>query len=109
MKTTPAVLLTLVVACVIALGTLSPPGDGAPLPVSDKLLHAIAFALLVLPLGWVRPGWWAALAIAALGYGGMIELLQPIVSRSGEWADLLADAVGIAIGLVPGQLRARRG
>ena len=107
MKATPALLLTLVVACVIALGTLSPSGDGPALPVTDKHLHAMAFAILVLPLGWRRPDWAVGLFIGAILFGGAIELLQPLVSRSREWGDLFADALGAGIGLVPGLLRKR--
>ncbi len=109
MKTSAAVLLTLVFASVIALGTLSPPGDGDPLPIGDKPLHMIAFAVLVLPLGWVRPRWFIPLGLVALAYGGLIEVLQPYVGRYGEWPDLLADGVGVVLGLIPGQLRRRRG
>lgn len=107
MKTATAILISLVVAAVIALFTLSPPGEGTPLPLSDKMLHALAFAILVLPLGWVRPRWWVGLALIALVFGGAIELLQPMVSRSAEWADWGADAIGVAVGLLPGQMRRR--
>lgn len=100
-----ALILTALIAAIIGKGTLSPPGNGAPLPLTDKQLHAIAFALLVLPLGWVRPRWALALAIMAFGFGSLIELLQPRIGRSGEWADLWADTFGIALGLLPGQLR----
>jgi VanZ family protein len=36
-----------------------------------------------------------------IGYGGIIELLQHYLFtwRSGEWADLFADAVGAFMGL----------
>jgi VanZ family protein len=70
-------------------------------------MHALAFALLVLPLGWadIRSTLW--LAPLALAYGGAIEVLQPFVGRGAEWGDLLADAAGIGIGLLPGALRAR--
>jgi len=75
--------------------------------VGDKQIHALAFAMLVLPLGWVRPGWAAGLVAGALAYGGAIELIQPGIGRTGEWADLAANAMGCAIGLLPGQLRHR--
>lgn len=101
-------VLTLFVALLIAWGTLSPPGAPGPaLPLTDKQIHALAFALLVLPLGWVRPRAALWLGPLALAYGGAIELIQPSVGRSAEWGDLLADAIGIALGLLPGQLRAR--
>ena len=51
----------------------------------DKLNHGSAFVALAL--------------LALLAYGGLIEVAQWFVpGRAGEWADLLADAVGLAIG-----------
>ena len=67
----------------------------------DKLNHACAFAALAaaacfsLRFERARP----AALLALLVYGGLIEIAQTNVpGRNGEWADLLADAVGIAIG-----------
>ncbi len=67
----------------------------------DKLNHACAFATLAavaclsLRSSSARP----AALLALLAYGGLIEIAQTFVpGRSGEWADLLADAAGIAIG-----------
>lgn len=101
-----ASVLTALAAMLIAFGTLSPPGSGdSPLPLTDKQLHALAFAILVLPLGWVRPGWAPAIAAAALAFGGAIELIQPMVGRSAEWADFVADGLGCLLGLAPGQVR----
>lgn len=102
----PALSVTLVVALVIGWGTLSPPGGtSSPLPFTDKQLHFMAFALLAMPLGWVRPAWVLWLVPLSLGYGAMIELIQPSVGRSAEWGDLLADGLGILVGVLPGQLR----
>jgi VanZ family protein len=69
----------------------------------DKVNHLLAFAAL----GFTgalsrRPGWpgMAAVVGALLGFGGFIEMVQTqIPGRSGEWADVVADAVGVAIGL----------
>ena len=105
-----ALALTLMIAALILWGTLSPPGPPGPgLPLSDKQMHALAFALLVLPLGWqnIRHTVW--LFPEALALGGAIELVQPMVGRGAEWADFLADALGIATGLAPGWLRRRIG
>jgi VanZ family protein len=66
----------------------------------DKTNHLLAFgslgfvAALAVPRGRLP----AALA-ALLAYGGLIELLQLVIpGRTGEWADLLPDALGLAIG-----------
>ncbi|MFG6468878.1 VanZ family protein [Roseateles sp. BYS87W] len=70
----------------------------------DKSNHALAFASLAFCGVWAlwrEPRQWPALAGAVLAYGGAIEVAQSFLPpRSGEWADLLADALGIALGLV---------
>jgi VanZ family protein len=108
MKHPFAILLTCVIALLIAYGTLKPPGvGGAPLPLTDKQIHFLAFALLTFPYGWVRPSaarWLLPLAIA---YGGAIELIQPTFGRGAEWGDLLADSLGALAGVLPGLMRWR--
>jgi len=67
----------------------------------DKTNHLLAFAALLFSgrLAWVqRP---VLLGLGLLAYGGLIELLQlQIPGRDGEWADLFADACGMALGLL---------
>ena len=80
--------------------------DGAPeanFEGGDKLNHLLAFgSMAVAGLLSMRAGWRRALAAAAglLAYGGFIELVQSqLPTRTASWADLLADAVGITLGL----------
>lgn len=66
----------------------------------DKLNHFAAFGTLTVlgGLSWPARLWRTAAAL--LAYGGLIELLQTQVpGRSAEWADLLADGIGILLGL----------
>lgn len=76
-------------------------------PVSDKVLHALAF--LIGSIVWAgalndAPGQIRSVVLAGvicLGMGGLIEVLQSqTTTRSAESGDLLADAVGILIGAV---------
>jgi len=70
----------------------------------DKLLHAGAYGLLTLLLARMLsclfhkpPGIsWLLAGAAAVGYGGLMEILQWMVhsGRSPEWGDVVADAVG---------------
>lgn len=74
----------------------------------DKSNHFLAFSTLMVcgRLAWPRR--WLVLFASLLAYGGTIELIQLYVpGREGEWADLLADAIGLAIGqlLAPLALR----
>jgi len=70
----------------------------------DKSNHALAFASLAFTCVWAlwpRPRQWWLLALAVLAYGGAIEITQSYLPpREGDWFDLLADGVGIALGLI---------
>lgn len=69
----------------------------------DKLQHAAAFlGLAGLMLALVERRRYAAVCAALLAFGGAIEIAQYLMpyGRSAEWADLVADGVGIALGLV---------
>lgn len=74
----------------------------------DKSNHTAAFAVLaLLAIGafWRAPRRDAACGLGLLAYGGLIELLQTQVpGRTGEWLDLLADGVGIALALLVARL-----
>lgn len=78
-----------------------------PPPVADtgwdKLNHVLAFAgpcfagLAALPRADLRRGLLLGAALAA--YGGGLELLQGLMPpRNADWADLLADALGVLLG-----------
>ena len=90
--------LAFALAVITALSLL-PLGPGAPTTGWDKTNHVLAFTLLAMlaSRAWpARPG--GALA-ALLAYGGLIELVQSLTGyRSAEWADWLADAIGLLLG-----------
>lgn len=95
-------LLGLLTVAVLYLA-LSPAPPEAASTGWDKANHLLAFA----SLAWcARLGFGAGLerltvmALALLGLGAGIEVLQAFEpTRSAEWADLLADAAGIGLGL----------
>lgn len=75
---------------------------GLALPHGDKWGHLLAYAALSFwYASFVRDRFgriWRAAAFVALG--GLIEVLQSFTGhRSAEWADLFADALGVAIGM----------
>ena len=102
----PAILWTLFifVMCSIKLGPVS--HEPMFFPGFDKLAHCGFYFVLVIVYanGVIRHRGLGALTFlaevlitaVAIIYGGLIELLQAYVFtwRSGEWADLFADAVG---------------
>jgi hypothetical protein len=80
----------------------------------DQIVHGLLFA--VLAWVWCRPFARAGrtsdlllAAAAAVVYGAAIEGFQMLLGyRSGEWMDLVADAIGVAVGaLLATRLRPR--
>ena len=82
--------------------TLSPAAYLPPQAFSlwDKAEHALAFAALMTLGALAYPQRVGLLAASLLAFGGAIELAQAATGwRSGDWADWLADAVGLIAGL----------
>ncbi|MBT8086183.1 MAG: VanZ family protein [Woeseia sp.] len=68
----------------------------------DKVAHMLAFLTLALWFSgqYARESWWRIILGLSI-FGVIIEVCQMLtVSRSAEWLDLLADLVGIAVGLL---------
>lgn len=91
----------LLVALIGYLSLMPSPPTPLRFPLADKLEHLAAYAAL---MGWFCQIYSARrqrvyLALAAIAYGGTIELLQGWSGyRSAEWLDLLADSLGVALG-----------
>jgi VanZ family protein len=87
---------------VVAWGELTPhpPRLEGPL-MWDKLDHFIAYfglaLLAALAWGLRRSLVWVFLAVVSLG--GVLEILQTIVGRDGEWGDFAANDLGALAGL----------
>lgn len=100
--------ITVALAAAIAYLTLVPrPPSPVQFPHVDKLYHALAFAALVFPTTILRPRWWGRMAVLAIGYGALIELVQPLFGRDAEWLDLVFDGLGVAVGTLSGVLLLR--
>jgi VanZ family protein len=66
---------------------------------ADKINHLLAFTALSITAWFGFPGARRVAMATLLAYGGLIELAQSFTpSRSAEWGDVAADAVGIALG-----------
>lgn len=76
---------------------------------NDKVSHLVTFVVLALAGRWARVPW-VALAIGLAAYAAATEVLQAVlpVNRHGDVRDLLADLVGLLLGLALGPLLARR-
>ena len=97
-------LAALVVAVSWLAWSPAPPPEASS--GSDKLDHFAAFGSLafvaVLGVGWHA---WQRIALALLGYGVLIEFVQAFIpTRTAEALDVLADSVGITLGLAATRL-----
>jgi VanZ family protein len=87
--------------CLLGILVLSlmPPTPQLPTTGWDKSNHMLAFAVPMLLSRWAYPGRTIKVAVGLLAYGVLIELLQSLTpDRLAEWADLLADGIGLLCG-----------
>ena len=65
----------------------------------DKLKHIVVSAIICVALNLILPWWAAALITLAIGVG---KEVYDKVSKKGcaEWEDLVADCIGILIGVL---------
>lgn len=93
--------LTLAISVLILFFSLQPPGEGdSKFLVSDKLLHFIAYGLMVLPVSLERAYPQLLVFMIALACGGGIELIQPFWGREADIMDLCANVAGIIFGIL---------
>ncbi|MEM6462232.1 MAG: VanZ family protein [Pseudomonadota bacterium] len=85
---------------VLALAPLSLGGANG----SDKLFHFLVFATLAAPLPMARPRLLLPVVLAAIAYGGLLEILQPFTGRSAEWLDFGANGFGAVAGAALGAM-----
>lgn len=102
-----ALRLTLGLALVVALVTLTPSQTLPPAPGSDKLHHFLAFGAVAFPIALARPHAFVWIVFAVSAYGAMIEAIQPYVGRQGDVMDALANSAGAIFGTTLGVLMRR--
>jgi VanZ family protein len=90
----------LLVAGVVS-GSLVPAKVIAALDVNDKLEHAGAyFVLMTWFAGMYRRAYHAWIGLALVALGVALDLLQGLTAtRSLDWHDMVANSVGVALGL----------
>ncbi len=75
--------------------------SGSPFFISDKWLHGITFTVLALWFSgqYARHSYWR-LITGLVAFGLLIEVTQRMVSyRTADWMDLLADLLGVGLGM----------
>jgi VanZ family protein len=97
-------VLLLVLAAISAYFAFVPVSPRLAVSLHDKVNHLAAFSAMGLAAALARPASWRHTRGAAAGllaYGAFIELVQSVLpTRSADAADLLADALGAAAGLL---------
>ena len=91
----------------IALGSLWPSLPQVAVEVSDKFMHFSAYAALAfMYAGVVERRHWRRVVVGLLMFGGAIELAQELLtaSRSGDWLDMAANAMGVMAGVFTAML-----
>lgn len=84
------------------------PLDTLPsVPGTDKSHHLIAYSALIFPVALRAHRYQWPLVLAALCWSGMIELIQPLVNRYGDWLDMAANLAGLVLGMLCGYLLQR--
>jgi VanZ family protein len=91
----------------IALGSLWPSVPQQSFGASDKFIHFGAYACLAfMYAGVVERRYWGRVVLGLLLFGGAIEFAQELLtaSRSGEWLDMVANAIGVMAGVFTAML-----
>ena len=96
----------MVLVLLVVAGSLAPGDSLAPPLPSDKLVHSLSYFVLMAWFGGVyrrSAHWWVASALCLLGI--VLEVLQAFGgARQGDVVDVLANTVGIGVGMLPGFL-----
>ena len=88
-------------ACLLAVLVLSLVPPSTPMPTTgwDKTNHLLAFSVMAALGCQAFRSRALRVLLGLLGYGVLIEVLQSLTPyRFAEWTDLLADALGLALG-----------
>jgi hypothetical protein len=97
------------VVVLVSLAVLFAPASdvpGAPAGV-DKIVHATLFAALAFSGRWAGVGR-TVMAGVLVGYAAASEVVQGMIGRDAAVGDLIADVVGVLLGLLAWQWLGRR-
>lgn len=94
--------LAWILALVILVLSLSPQSATLGEPHQDALHHFLAYGTLTGAAIFRRQGVAGIILMLAIItlYGGVIEIIQPMVGRVGELRDFAANLAGVTLGLI---------
>ena len=94
--------ITIVLLMSILVLSLYPLEKLPELEGNDKTNHLFAYFLLAFPSGLKEPRRFVFFILVFVIFGGVIEIIQPFLNRSGEWFDFLANCIGTILGFSVG-------
>ncbi len=71
---------------------------------NDKIFHLLSYLILSFPMSYKKPTSYRLIFTFFVCFGGLIEIVQPIFSRSRELLDFISNAIGIILGMIMGHL-----
>jgi len=71
---------------------------------NDKIFHLLSYLILSFPMSYKKPTSYRLIFIFFVCFGGLIEIVQPIFSRSRELLDFISNTIGIILGMIMGHL-----
>ncbi len=114
----PLTIILTIAVCVLSLAPIGRVEIASDVPFADKWTHMVMYAALTaavfadtwrarLPLTRLRA---VALLLCPIALGALMEVMQAYLTtyRSGEWLDLMADALGAAVAWCTGIAVMRR-
>ncbi len=69
------------------------------LPQDGRVAHALGLFLIALLITASYPQSWGWVLGLGSVLGAAVELVQPVFGRGAQWADLMADIVGLVLGI----------
>ncbi|MBR3370161.1 MAG: VanZ family protein [Rhodobacteraceae bacterium] len=92
-----SVILLVVVTVVLLMPV--PENEGRFPEHVDKLVHFGVFFVVAFPAYVARMSFWPVILVGLVAYGGAVELIQPHFGRSAEFADFIANSLGVVAAL----------
>jgi VanZ family protein len=85
---------------VITILSLTPVVQEVPITGIDKVLHLLAYCALTFPISLSYSPRYRFIFWFSCLWGGIIEIIQPIVGRQADTIDALVNTIGVFFGIV---------
>lgn len=93
-------LVSLLLLAIVTYGSLTPTLLVPQVVGYDKARHFLGYGAIALPIALVRPRRWGWMLLGILAWSIGIELVQPLVGRSRDIDDFLANTAGASLAVL---------